>query len=75
MARQLNDWMAAQPLERQIKILAKADPIQASICLAELRTSLPLSSPPPLWPDYPDQMQSLRRSLQPLLPNRSDQLG
>ena len=33
MAKQLNDWMAAQPLERQNKILAKADQIQASICL------------------------------------------
>ena len=37
MAKQLNDWMAAQPLERQSKILAKADQIQASIRLAELR--------------------------------------
>lgn len=36
MAKQLNDWMAAQPLERQNKILAKADQIQASICLAEM---------------------------------------
>ena len=37
MAKQLNDWMAAQPLERQSKILAKADQIQASIRLAGLR--------------------------------------
>ena len=37
MARQLNDWMAAQPLEFQSKILAKADQIQAAIGLAELR--------------------------------------
>ncbi len=37
MAKQLNDWMAAQPLKRQSKILAKADQIQASIRLAELR--------------------------------------
>ena len=37
MARQLNDWMAAQPLECQSKILAKADQIQAVIRLAELR--------------------------------------
>ena len=37
MAKQLNDWMAAQPLERQSKILAKADQIQASTRLAEPR--------------------------------------
>jgi len=37
MAKQLNDWMAAQSLERQSKILAKADQIQVSIRLAELR--------------------------------------
>lgn len=37
MAKQLNDWLAAQALERQAKILAKADQIQASIRLAELR--------------------------------------
>jgi len=37
MAKQLNDWMAAQPLERQSKILAKADQIQASSHLTELR--------------------------------------
>lgn len=36
MAKQLNDWMAAQSLERQNKILAKADQIQTSICLAEM---------------------------------------
>ena len=37
MAKQLNDWLAAQPLERQAKILANADQIQASSRLAELR--------------------------------------
>lgn len=37
MATQLNDWMANQSPERQAKILAKADQIQASIRLSELR--------------------------------------
>jgi hypothetical protein len=37
MVKQLNGWMAAQPLECQSKILAKADQIQDFIRLAELR--------------------------------------
>ena len=37
MATQLNNWMANQSPERQAKILAKANQIQASIRLSELR--------------------------------------
>ena len=37
MTKQLNDWMAIQPLDRQNKTLAKTDQIQAFSHLTELR--------------------------------------